>query len=85
VNAALWAIAVSITLVGITLGLVGLVLTQIAKSAQAIASQVGLRREAQDQRIDDLQKILFAHCEQLRHTHTPKRRKKAEQPTPTQS
>ena len=80
-NAALWAIAVSVVLLGIAVALVGLVLTQIAKSAQAIASQVGLRREAQDQRIDDLQNMLFAHCEQLRHTHTPKRRKKAEQPT----
>ena len=79
-NAALWAIAVAIILVGITLGLVGLVLTQIAKSAQAMASQVGLRREAQDQRIDDLQNMLFAHCE-LKH-HVGTKRKEVTHGTP---
>ena len=72
-NAILWAIAVAITLVGITFGLAGLVLTQIAKSAQAMASQVGLRREAQDQRIDDLQNMLFAHCAAKHHVGTKRK------------
>ena len=72
-NAALLAIAVSVVLLGIAVALVGLVLTQIAKSVQAIAGQVGLRREAQDQRIDDLQNVLFAHCEAKRHVGTKRK------------
>ena len=55
-------------------------LERIALALESIASQAGLRRDIQDERIDELQNMLFAHCEAKRHTGT--KRKEANHGTP---
>ena len=60
-------------------------LLRLVLAAETMARQVGMRRELQEQRIDELETMLREHIYSPRHINTPKRKKGASHDEPQQA